>query len=201
MASYLLGATLGRAAEPDAIAHASATVFMPAGARGAAGADELHQQVVHLLNFKTPPTGVFEEQVAFNVTMARAHGAQGYGLAQAVSAEAAALAGLDGKLTVSLVQAPVFHGYAASIWLELEEAVAERTLAARFRDPPFATDTKRGARAPSPVSVAESNLVHVGPIRRAVEAARPGYWIWVVADTTSYDSGAAAIELAKSALG
>jgi len=106
-------------------------------------------------------------------------------------------------VTVNLLQVPVFHGYAASIWVELEDAAEQRAIVAAFREPPFVLDTARTAKAPSPVSVAESNRSHIGGIRRPREVSktsRPGFWVWAVADTTAYDPALAAVELAKSAL-
>ena len=53
MASYLVGATLRRARESLSAASASATILLPAGVQGDAGASELHQQVVSILSFKS----------------------------------------------------------------------------------------------------------------------------------------------------
>ncbi|GMR24309.1 MAG: aspartate-semialdehyde dehydrogenase [Acidobacteriota bacterium] len=201
MASYLVGAVLERAHASLGVARASATVLLPAGERGAPGAAELHEQVINILSFKSPPTDILGEQVAFNVNIVGA-GAKSAVLAQTVAMEAARLAELD-SVTVNLVQVPVFHGYAASIWVELEDAAEQRAIVSAFREPPFTIETTRTAKTPSPVSVAESNRIHVGGIRRPLEvsqASRPGFWIWAVADTTAYDPALAAVELAKTAL-
>jgi len=198
-ASHLVGAVLKRMRDSFDLVRANATVLLPAGHRGVSGADELHQQVVNLLNFKPPPTEVFEEQVAFNVNIAAA-GAGASGLAESVAREAAALAGLDTNLTVNLVQVPVFHAYAASIWAELGRPVDQRAVVAAFREAPFAIETARSPKSPSPVTVAESNRIHVGSIRCPSEVTQPGCWIWSVADTTAYDSALAAVEVARAAL-
>jgi len=119
-----------------------------------------------------------------------------------VATEAARLAALD-SVTVNLVQVPVFHGYAASIWVELEQAAEQRAIVTAFREPPFTIDTARTAKTPSPVSVAETNRIHIGGIRHPLEVSqvsRPGFWLWAVCDTTAYDPALAAVELAKTAL-
>ena len=198
MASYLVGAVLDRAHASLGVARASATVLLPAVERGAPGARELHQQVVNILSFKSPPTDVFGEQIAFNVSVAGA-GAKSAALAETVALEASRLAELD-TVTLNLVRVPVFHGYAASIWVELEHAAEQRAIVAAFRKPPCTIDTGRTAKTPSPVGVAESNRIHIGGIRRPVEVSRPGFWLWAVADTTVYDPALAAVELAKVAL-
>jgi len=200
MSSYLLGATLSRVRSVLPITRASATVLVPAGARGDGGAEELHQQVINILNFKEPPKEVFREQVAFNVQLA-GEGVRAPLLAETVAREAAGLSGLEDALTVSLVQVPVFHGFAASIWIELEAPAEQRTIASCFSKPPFNIETGRTAKPPSAIGVAESDKIHVGGIRRPSEISRPGFWVWVAADTTAYDAGAAAVDLAKAALG
>lgn len=199
-ASYLVGAVLERMTSSLDVVRASATVLLPAGHRGAPGADELHQQVVNLLNFKAPPMEVFDEQLAFNVNVAAA-GPGGPGLAESVAGEASSLAELGSSLTVTLLQVPVFHAYAASIWVELGKPVERRSVVAAFREAPFTIDTARRPKSPSPVSVAESNRIHVGSIRCPQEISQPGCWVWAVADTTAYDPALAAVELAREALG
>ena len=203
MASYLVGMVLERLHASIGVARASATVLLPVGERGAPAAAELHEQVVNILSFKSPPTDVLGEQVAFNVNIAGGDaGPKSSALAETVAMEAARLAELD-SVTVNLVQVPVFHGYAASIWVEPEDVVEQRKVVAAFREPPFAIETARTAKTPSPVSVAESNRIHIGGIRRPSEvsqASRPGFWLWAVADTTAYDPALAAVELAKTAL-
>lgn len=199
MASFLVGIVLERARISLGAVGASATVLLPAGERGAPGADELHQQVVNILNFKSPPTDVFGEQIAFNVNVA-GKGAKAAALAETVADEASRLAGLD-TVTVNLVQVPVFHGYAASVWVDLETPVEQKAIVAAFREPPFTIDTAHTAATPSPVGIAESNRIHVGGIRRPSEVSRPGFWLWAVADTTAYDPAHAAVELANKALG
>lgn len=198
MASYLVGSVLDRVHGSLGAAEAAATVLVPAGEQGAPGADELHQQVVNILNFKSPPTDIFGEQIAFNVNIAGA-GPKSAAVAETVAMEASRLAKLD-TVTVNMVQVPVFHGYAASIWIELETPATQKAITALFREAPFTIDTGRTAPTPSPVSVAESNLIHVGGIRRPSELSRPGVWLWAVADTTAYDPAHAAIELVRKAL-
>ena len=197
MASYLVGTTLRRARESLSAARASATLLLPAGVEGDAGAKELHQQVMSVLSFKSPPMEVFKEQVAFNVKLAGS-GVRSVALAESVALETARLANMEDALSLSLVQVPVFHGYSASIWVELEAPVEQRALVACFKEAPFALDTGRGAKSPTPVGAADSNKIHIGGLRRPTELSRPGFWLWAVADTTAYDSGSTAVEFVKT---
>lgn len=197
LAAYLLGTTLGRLAEKNLLRRAAATVLLPASESGPPGAAELHEQVVHLLNFKTPPTEVLKEQLAFNLRLLGP--GESSPLAEAVAYEASRIAGLDdGILTASLVQVPVFHGYAASIRVELAVPAEPKSVSARFRSAPFDAPGKsrRAATAPTPVGVSESEKIHLAAVRRSGE----GFWLWVVADSTAYDPAAAAVEAVKARL-
>ena len=199
--SHLLGATLSAIAEVHGIERAVATVLVPAMSLGEPGAAELHQQIVRILNFQTPPTEVFDEQLAFNARLLGASDA-GLSLADSVAWEASQVAGIEGALTVSLVQVPVFHACSAAIWVETRDAVDAKSIRGAFRSKPFESPRSgRGAKAPSPVSAAGSETIHIGPIRAAVVSGSNGFWIWAVADTTAYDPADAAIQILRSLLG
>jgi aspartate-semialdehyde dehydrogenase len=201
VASYVLGATLSAIEKCHSIERAVATVLVPAQSLGDPGASELHQQVVHILNFKEPPTEVFPEQLAFNVRLLDAS-ETGLNLADSVAWEASRLAGIESGLTVSLVQVPVFHGYSATLWVETKDRVDARTVRAAFRSKPFeGPRSARGAKAPTPVTAAGSESIHIGPVRAAVASGPPGFWLWAVADTTAYDPASAAIAIVRSVLG
>jgi aspartate-semialdehyde dehydrogenase len=198
--SYILGATLSAVAEKHSVERAVATVLVPAHSMGDAGSSELHQQIVHILNFKSPPTAVLHEQLAFNVRLVGAS-ETGLSIADTVAWEASRLAGIEGALTVSLVQVPVFHGFGAALWVETKDPVEARTIRAAFRSKPFENaKSGRGAKSPSPVSAAGSSAIHIGPVRAAAPSGPPGFWLWAVADTTAYDPAAAAIQILRSVL-
>ena len=100
----------------------AATVFEPASEHGQAAMDELHQQTVSLLSFQTLPREQYDAQVAFNLLPSLGEAAKvklrrpESGLREHYAALA------DGRLpelALQLIQAPVFHGYAASVLVEL----------------------------------------------------------------------------------
>lgn len=128
--AVILALLLLRAPKAGTIVRAVTTVFEPASERGQKGMDELHQQAVNLLSFQPLPKDVYDAQVAFNM-IAR------YGQKAPVpldSAEARVLRHYqkivgDGAPNPSLmlVQAPIFHGHALALFLELaEKDVAEK---------------------------------------------------------------------------
>jgi aspartate-semialdehyde dehydrogenase len=199
--SHLLGATLAAVSAGHEIERVIATILVPAHSMGDAGASELHQQIVHILNFKAPPTDVFQEQLAFNVRLVGAS-ETGPSIADTVAWEASRIAGIEGALTVSLVQVPVFHGFSAALWVETKDAVDARTIRAAFRSKQFETvKSGRGAKSPSPVSTAGSPAIHIGPVRAVAASGPPGFWLWAVADSTAYDPATAAIEILRTILG
>jgi aspartate-semialdehyde dehydrogenase len=198
--SYLLGTTLAAIHRAHPIERAVATILMPAQALGETAAEELHQQMVHILNFKAPPTEVLHEQLAFNVRLGGTP-ESGLAVADSVAWEAERIAGLEGALTVSLVQVPVFHGYSAAVWVETKDRADTRTIRSLFKAKPFEIPkAARGGKAPSPVSCAGSEAIHMGPVRAGAGASPPGFWLWAVADTTAYDPAAAALEIVRSIL-
>jgi aspartate-semialdehyde dehydrogenase len=199
--SHLVGTTLAAIEASHSVERAVANVLVPAHAAGDPGASELHQQFVHILNFKAPPTDVLQEQLAFNVRLLGAS-ERGLDVADTVAWEASRLAKLEGALTVSLVQVPVFHGYCAAIWVETGDRLDARSIRAAFRSKAFeSAKPGRGAKSPSPVSVAGTATVHIGPVRAGSTSGPPGFWLWAVADTTAYDPPAAAVEIVRSVLG
>ncbi len=199
MGSYLLGRTLSPLVEALDVRGALATLLLPAEELGSRAANELHQQVVQLLNFQDPPIEVFPEQLAFNTRIYGSTTSFG-NLASAFASEARAIAGFEEPVSLSLVQVPVFHGYSASIFVELEAPVLERAVSACFRSAPFAVASGRSPAFPTPLSVAESEQIHVGAIRPSEHGGGAGCWLWAVADTTAYDPGHAAIAIARAVL-
>jgi len=121
-----LALLLQRLQQAAPIRFAAATVLEPASEFGRAAMDELHQQTVNLLNFQPVPQGIYDAQIAFNLL-------GGMGEEAAVSlphVEArirrhyeALTGGRGPSLAVQVIHAPVFHGLAFSIAVELERPV------------------------------------------------------------------------------
>jgi aspartate-semialdehyde dehydrogenase len=101
----------------------SATVFEPASEHGRSAMDELHQQTVSLLSFQSLPREQYDAQVAFNLLPSLGEAAKvklSVAKDRIASHYAALAAGAAPELALQLVQAPVFHGYTASVLVELE---------------------------------------------------------------------------------
>jgi aspartate-semialdehyde dehydrogenase len=105
---------------------AAATVLEPASAFGRAAMDELHQQTVSLLSFQALPRAAFDAQVAYNLLAGLGESSTiNLGAEEARIRRHYEVLG-DGRwpaLALQVIQAPVFHGHAFSIIVELERAV------------------------------------------------------------------------------
>jgi aspartate-semialdehyde dehydrogenase len=168
-----------------AIRCAVAEVFEPASERGQAGLDELQRQTVGLLSFKPLSKEVYDAQVSFN--MLSQYGSDSPHALEAIElkidrhlASLLAAAGVAPMPSLRLVQAPVFHGYSISVWVEFEknpgkEAIV-RALASNLIDL-RANDEE----PPTNVGVAGQSGITVGsitPDRNQPQAC----WFWMVAD-------------------
>ena len=181
-AAVVLALLLLRAQKVGAIARAAATVFEPASEHGRRGMDELHEQTVNLLSFQQLPKTVFDAQVAFNLL-------DRYGeksLPSLASVEDRIRRHfqsiVQGKLAMPallLLQAPIFHGHAFSLYLELDNPVQIAELIAALSGEHV--DVLQGVEeAPSNVNAAGQEQIQVF-VRS--DAQNPnGFWLWVASD-------------------
>ena len=125
-AALALALVLERLQLAAPVRFAAATVLEPASAFGRAAMDELHQQTVSLLSFQGLPRAIYDAQVAYNLL-----GGLGESSTINLGAEEARIrrhyrALGDGRwpaLALQVIHAPVFHGHAFSIGVELERPV------------------------------------------------------------------------------
>lgn len=159
-------------------------VFEPVSERGKAGIDELQKQTVALLSFKPLPKDVFDAQASFN--MLSQWGSEAPQSLQEIElkidrhlASLLAASGLP-MPSLRLIQAPVFHGYSVSVWVEFEEnpgmdsifqALGSSNIDVRTRD----------HEPPTNVGVAGQGGITVGSITQDRNQPR-AWWFWMVAD-------------------
>jgi aspartate-semialdehyde dehydrogenase len=183
-----LALALSRLAKYQAPVRAVANILEPASERGQRGITELHKQTAALLAFKPLPKEVFDAQLAFNTLAKLGEDAQlsladierrihahTIRLASQLRSQAAVA-----QLSLRLVQAPIFHGYSISLYVEfaakpdrsaVEEALACAQIEVRAL----------GEEAPDSVAAAGSSGLIAGDIR--IDASNPkAVWIWIVFD-------------------
>ena len=163
-------------------------IFAPASEHGIPGVTELQHQTISLLSFKPLPQAVFDTQAAFNL-LAR------YGEEAPVKLEdselrierhLASLLSLPGDgedppmPSLRVIQAPVFHGYSFSAWVEFEDEPDLESLESSL---PAGNIDVRGAEFEPPHNVGQAGqhgiaVGAISPDRNYAQAC----WFWIVTD-------------------
>lgn len=162
-----------------------AEVFEPVSERGQAGIDELQKQTVNLLSFKPLSKQIFDAQVSFN--MLSQFGSDSPHSLEAIElkidrhlATLLAVAGAGPMPSLRLIQAPVFHGYSMSIWVEFDKNPGVPAIARCLASEKI--DVRTGdEEPPTNVGVAGQGGIIVGGM--TVDRNEPlACWFWLVAD-------------------
>jgi aspartate-semialdehyde dehydrogenase len=123
-AALALALVLERLQQAAPVRIAFATLLQPASEFGRAALDELHQQSTSLLSFQGMPRNLYDAQAAYNLLAGLGESAKvslGSVEARVRRHYAALSAGRWPALALQVVHAPVFHGHAFSIAIELEQ--------------------------------------------------------------------------------
>jgi aspartate-semialdehyde dehydrogenase len=187
-AAIALALFLRRLHEHDPIRRSVIQIFAPASEYGTAAVEELQQQTISLLSFKSLPRAIFDTQLSFNL-LAK------YGEEAPIVLEEtelrierhlATLLALPGEgegapmPSIRVIQAPVFHGYSFSAWVgfqgnpgvdALESTLPTASIEVRGRD--FEPPTNVGHAGQSGIAVGG-----IAEDRNDPEAC----WFWLVAD-------------------
>jgi aspartate-semialdehyde dehydrogenase len=192
-----LALILLRATKIGAIRRAVATVFEPASEHGQRGMDELHQQTVNLLSFQPLPKDVYDAQVAFNMVARYGQKSQPPldSMEDRISRHYQKIAG-DGALlpSVLLLQAPIFHGHALAVFLEMGSPVDVETLSRALAGDHIVI--------PGPDEDPPSNVSAAGQaeiqLSLKIDSVQPsGVWLWATTDNLRI-SALTAVECAES---
>jgi aspartate-semialdehyde dehydrogenase len=188
-ASSVIALLLSRLALYQKINRALVEVFEPASERGRLGLAELQQQTTSLLAFKTLDKKIYDAQVSF--AMLPAYGEKSVVHLQAIEQRIEThLATLLGNLaqqkaavpmpSLRLIQAPVFHGYTFSLWVEFEDLVQIPEVEAVLETDSI--DVRSAEHEmPTNVGIAGMSGLGVGDIR--IDRNNPrAVWLWAVAD-------------------
>jgi aspartate-semialdehyde dehydrogenase len=192
-----LALLLLRARKAGVIRRVVATAFEPASEHGQRGMDELHQQTVNLLSFQPLPKEVFDAQVAFNL-VAR-YGQKSHPSLDSVETRVLRhyrlIAGADApQPSVMLLQAPIFHGHALAIFLEIEAAVDVAELSRALAGDHVVVT---GSDEDTPSNVSSAGQPDIQLWLKADPLQPNGVWIWAAADNLRI-SAVTAVECAES---
>jgi aspartate-semialdehyde dehydrogenase len=167
------------------ISHSVVNLFEPASQRGQAAIEELQEQTVGLLSFKTLPTKIFDEQLSFAMLPRLGPEAEApleRGETR-LRADLVALLGMDNCAPVPalrLVQAPVFHAYTASVWVKFAQPAKTADLEAAFRGVSWEVrEPDQGP--PTNAGVAGESGITLDAIREDPGDPQAA-WFWIAAD-------------------
>ena len=171
-----------RAQKAGKLRHIIASVHEPASEHGQKGMDELHEQTVNLLSFQELPKNIFDTQIAFNLT--ETYGPNALPTLQSVKQRILKhyqrIAGPDApRLSLQLIQAPIFHGHVFSIYLETEQPVSVGDLSQALAGEHI-TVARQIDDSPSNVNAAGQGDILISLTRD--ENYPNGVWIWAAAD-------------------
>ena len=181
-AAVVLALLVLRAQKAGKLRSVTVTLYEPASEQGRRGVDELHEQTVNLLSFHELPRQVFDTQVAFNLVTR-------YGQKAQPSLEAAERRVLDHyrRLTAGgvlvpalmLVQAPIFHGHAFSIYFEMEGTLSVGDMAQALAGEHVLVS--RGTEE-SPSTITAAGQADILLTCRRDATHENGIWAWAAAD-------------------
>jgi len=175
-------------------------ILQPVSAFENAGIYELIDQSLALLNSKTMSKKVFKEQIAFNL-LSHTEKLEKDGFSpvekQIVKEIKRVLGDDEFPLSLSLIQAPVFHTYSIMVYLEIKKKINLQRLKDLFKESVFFKLYPPTISCPvSSVSVAGKEKIYVGQIKKE-ESFPNSFWIWTVADNLTRGSALNAFEIAK----
>jgi len=168
------------------IQYSVCTVFQPASEYGEEGIDELFNQTIGVLNFKRTEGKIFSKQVAFNlIPRVRKPYAKRYiDYESILIREIRAVLGKEfPPLTLSLIQAPIFHSHAILMFVTLQSEPTAEEVESQLTNrqlTPFTT-LLQDPLSPTPVEAASSDTINLGRVRRDKQIDQ-GYWLWMATD-------------------
>ena len=196
-AAVALALLVLRAQKAGAVRRVVSTVLEPASEHGQKGMDELHEQTVNLLSFQELPKTVFDMQIAFNLAASYGPNSQPtlQSIEQRILKHYQRIAGKDAlQPSLRLVQAPIFHGNAFSLYLEMEQPVAMGDLSQALAGE-HVTVARQADESPSNVNAAGQGDVLLSLARD--DNHQSGVWIWAAADNLRI-AAATAVECAET---
>src|SRR2546427_2882714 len=196
-AAVVLALLLLRVQKAGTVKRVVSTVFEPASEHGQKGMDELHEQTVNLLSFQQLPKKIFDTQVAFN--MVTRYGEQSVPplgtVENRVLNHYRRIAGTEAPApSLLMIQAPIFHGHAFAIHLELA-ASADLDALSQSLAGEHVTITHLAEDSPSNVNAAGQSDILVSMVPDANAA--NGVWLWAAADNLRI-AAATAVECAEA---
>ena len=200
-AAVMLGLVMTRLRARWSNARGVATVMEPASQQGSAGLDEMHQQTVALLSFQAVPKDIYDAQVAFNLSAAFGSEAKVDlgAIRERVRRDFATIAGREASsaVAIQLLQAPVFNGYTASMFVEANGEALQADVESALEGGVVSV-VPGDEPGPSNLSATEQGQVLVSVRAESDATTLAGFWLWMAADNlklAAQNAAACALEL------
>jgi aspartate-semialdehyde dehydrogenase len=178
---------------PLGLEQAVTTLLRPASMMPPSALDEIFEQTRALLAFRTPEPGEnFSRQMAFNVL-------PGPGDEGQILDQLRRVLGEQPRLQVHTLQAPVFHGFAVSLFVQLERTVDLDMVCSRL-DEASGVEMAEEPEDVSPIEVVARDGVLVGRVQ-AADGTPGGFWIWAAFDNLTHGGAGNVLALARAMLG
>jgi len=164
--------TLRSLLQDTAIDNLNLTVMQCTAHAGKAGMEDLGRQTAQLLNFQDAQTGIFNQQLAFNL-IPQVGELQEDGNTQYESVIEQQLSRLlvmpPSSIDVTMIWVPVFFADTVSVSLNTQDSLDMETITDQWNSNTFLTFNK--AQAPTPVTdVSGKSTVHLGRVRSSTSA-------------------------------
>ena len=175
-------------------------ILQPVSAFDEFGIDELAHQSAELLGGNSLSKNLFNEQIAFNL-LSRTEAADKNGFTSVekqIQSEIKKIFENDQlPLTLTLVQAPVFHTYSIMVHVEISKKTEIKDLRFLFNDSPyFLCDLPSESCQVSSVSAAGKDKIQIGEIKKDLVFPKR-FWIWAIADNLTFGSALNGYEIAS----
>lgn len=205
-AALLLVRLLTTAAQAGPVEAAAATVFEPVSERGMAGIQELQQQTLNLLTFKSAPSSIFGTQVAFNLKAGLSNEVQPTlaGINSRIASHTRQLLAQAGPgipaPALCTLQAPVFHAHMVLVFVRFAAPMTTERLRDALSQSPAFRLYGNGEGQPDALSAAGEDLFQLGEPQPDASVSN-GYWLFVsfdnlrVAALHAVDAASALLEL------
>lgn len=199
--TIILSHVLSAMAKKFHLLNAVVFVLQPVSAFDDPGIEELASQSFAVLNSSSVTKKTFKTQIAFNLlSHTDSPDKDGFSPSEKqILYEISRVLGIeDLPLSLSIIQAPVFHTYSLMIYLELDKRASIQDIVNIFEDSPSFRVAPPSAYCPvSSVHVAGKDKIFVGQIKK--ETTKPNtFWVWAVADNLTRGSAVNAFEILEN---
>ena len=176
------------------------STYQAVSGTGKKAIDELHKQVVELLNGRPAECSVYPHRIAFNcIPQIDSFEPNGYTREEMKMVnETCKIMEADIRVTATTVRVPVFYGHSESVNIETGKKITVAKARELLANAPGCelVDDPEHNEYPMPIDAAGQDLTFVGRLRED-ESIENGLNLWVVADNIRKGAATNAVQIAE----